>query len=157
MFNSIGWGEIMLLLLVALFIFGPDRLPAMAKDAAGALQKVRGFVTGARAQLREELGDEFADIDLRSLNPREFVKRQLLDDDPPPLLKRSNGSRPTRVDTAKSAALEGAAAAESERGDSVGPVAVDVTKPVSARMAQPPGDADPVRLIEPASSYDDVT
>lgn len=118
MFSSIGWGEIMVLLIVALFIFGPDRLPSIARDAAGAMQKVRGFVTGARAQIREELGDEFADIDLRSLNPREFVRRQLLEDDPPPLVKRSNG-RPRStgaVSTAKT-------------------TPVSTTKPTSARMA----------------------
>lgn len=122
MFSSIGWGEIMVLLIVALFIFGPDRLPSIARDAAGAMQKVRGFVTGARAQIREELGDEFADIDLRSLNPREFVRRQLLDDDPPPLVKRSNGQpRPARTP-------------------------VSTTKPPTARMAEPP-----VRPADPAA------
>ena len=93
MFSSIGWGEIMVLLIGALFIFGPDRLPSIAKDAADALKKVRTFVSGAREQIREEFGDEFADLDLGSLNPREFVRRQLLDDDPPPLIRRSNGVR----------------------------------------------------------------
>lgn len=102
MFSSLGWGEIIVLLIVALFIFGPDRLPGIARDASGALKKVRGFVTGAKAQIREELGDEFADLDLGSLNPREFVRRQLLDDDPPPLVKRSNGSsRSGRLNTTK--------------------------------------------------------
>lgn len=133
MFNSIGWGEIMLLLIVALFIFGPDRLPSMAKEAAGAMQKVRGFVTGARAQIREELGEEFADIDLRSLNPREFVRRQLLDDDPPPLVTRSNGTaRGTgaRVDTSKPG----------------GNGRVSTSKPATARM----GESSP----HPATSPD---
>jgi len=104
-FSSIGWGEIVLLFLVALFIFGPDRLPTMAKEAAGALQKMRGFVTGARAQIKDELGEDFADLDLRSLNPREFVRRQLLDDDPVPMIKRSNGNgrAASTVNTTKSA------------------------------------------------------
>ncbi|MBA2389872.1 MAG: twin-arginine translocase TatA/TatE family subunit [Geodermatophilaceae bacterium] len=104
MFSSLGWGEIVLLLIVALFVFGPDRLPGIAKDASGALKKVRGFVTGAREQIRDELGDDFADLDLGSLNPREFVRRQLLDDDPPPLTKRSNGAARSgsgRVSTTK--------------------------------------------------------
>ncbi|MBA2553766.1 MAG: Sec-independent protein translocase subunit TatB [Geodermatophilaceae bacterium] len=114
MFSSLGWGEIMVLLVVALFIFGPDRLPSIARDASGALKKVRGFVTGAKAQIREELGDDFADLDLGSLNPREFVRRQLLDDDPPTLLKRSNGS------------------SSRAGGSRVG------TKPTSARMAEKP-------------------
>lgn len=104
MFSSLGWGEIIVLLVVALFIFGPERLPSIARDASGALKQVRGFITGAKAQIRDELGDDFADLDLGSLNPREFVRRQLLDDDPPPLVKRSNGSSRSngaRVNTTK--------------------------------------------------------
>lgn len=97
MFSSVGMGEILMLLLVALFIFGPDRLPGIAKDAAGAMKKVREMVTGARTQISEELGEDFKDLRLTTLNPREFVRRQLLDEDPEPLIRRSksNGARST--------------------------------------------------------------
>ncbi|WP_242418185.1 twin-arginine translocase TatA/TatE family subunit, partial [Frankia sp. CpI1-P] len=27
MFNGVGWGEVVVLLLIGLFVFGPDRLP----------------------------------------------------------------------------------------------------------------------------------
>lgn len=85
MFNSVGWGEIALLALLALFVFGPERLPGLAKDAAKALKTVRQTAQGARNQLKSELGPEFGDIDLDSLNPRTFVRKHLfedLDDDP---------------------------------------------------------------------------
>ncbi|CAN5380290.1 hypothetical protein BH20ACT5_BH20ACT5_16980 [soil metagenome] len=95
MFSSLGWAEILMLLLVALFIFGPDRLPGIAQDAAGALKKVREFVTGAREQIGAELGEDFKDLRLTTLNPREFVRRQLLDDDPEPLIKRSRSNGAT--------------------------------------------------------------
>ena len=51
MFDSIGWGEIVVLALAALFIFGPDRLPDLAKDAAAGLKKVRTAITGVRARM----------------------------------------------------------------------------------------------------------
>ena len=147
MFSSIGWGEIVLLFLVALFIFGPDRLPTMAKEAAGALQKMRGFVTGARAQIKDELGEDFADLDLRSLNPREFVRRQLLDDDPVPMVKRSNGNG--RVNTSKSATARMGESAGRAADRAAGPVAVDRSAgPESTTGAPtvvhqpPPYDAD---------------
>ena len=50
MFDSIGWGEIIVLGLAALFIFGPERLPSLAKDAAQGLKRVREAVTGVRGE-----------------------------------------------------------------------------------------------------------
>jgi sec-independent protein translocase protein TatB len=92
-FDSIGWGEIVVLGLAALFIFGPERLPHMAKDAAAGLKKARQALTGVRSQVDETLGDDFAhlrDIDLRQYHPRTFIRTQLLGDDEP--LVRRNGA-----------------------------------------------------------------
>ena len=69
------------LLVVALLIFGPDKLPAVAKDAAQMLRTVRGLAKDARSQLKTELGPEFTDFDLDSLNPRSFVRKNLFDED----------------------------------------------------------------------------
>ena len=84
MFDSIGWGEIVVLALAALFIFGPERLPTLAKDAASGLKRVRGALTGVRAQVDESLGDEFAslrDLDLRKYHPKTIIRTQLFGDD----------------------------------------------------------------------------
>ena len=86
MFDSIGWGEIIVLALAALFIFGPERLPDLAKDAAAGLKKVRSAITGVRAQVNETLGDdlpELRDLDLRKYHPRTFIRSQLFEDDEP--------------------------------------------------------------------------
>lgn len=82
MFNSLGWGEVALLIVVALLIFGPDRLPSLARDAARMLRQVREMAQGARSQLKTELGPEFADLDLDTLNPRRFVRKHLFEDEP---------------------------------------------------------------------------
>lgn len=79
MFNSIGWGEILLLAGIALIVFGPERLPNVAKDAARLLKGARQMAQGARTQLKDELGPEFGDIDLDSLNPKTFVRKHLLE------------------------------------------------------------------------------
>jgi sec-independent protein translocase protein TatB len=83
-FDSIGWGEIIVLALAALFIFGPERLPNLAKDAATGLKKVRTAITGVRQQMHESMGDDLADLrdlDLRKYHPKTFIRSQLLGDD----------------------------------------------------------------------------
>jgi sec-independent protein translocase protein TatB len=94
-FDSIGWGEIVVLALAALFIFGPERLPHLARDAAAGLRKVREAITGVRAQVDESLGDELAglrDLDLRKYHPRTFIRAQLFDDDAPPVRSGDAGT-----------------------------------------------------------------
>ncbi|MEJ7707840.1 MAG: sec-independent translocase [Nocardioidaceae bacterium] len=80
MFNEIGWGEILVLLVAAIFIFGPDRLPDVARQAGRMVRTVRQMATNARTQLADELGPEFADLDLRDLNPKALVQKHLFDD-----------------------------------------------------------------------------
>jgi sec-independent protein translocase protein TatB len=92
-FGSLGWPEMLTLLVVALLIFGPDKLPSVAKDAAQMLRTVRNLAKDARSQLKTELGPEFTDFDLDSLNPRSFVRKNLFDDDDE---QPSNGQRPQR-------------------------------------------------------------
>ncbi len=118
MFDSIGLGEIMVLLLGALFIFGPDRLPGLARDAAGALKRLRQTVTGARGQIHEQLGPEFdhlRDVDLRSLNPKTFIRKHLMEEDEGPTIHRRSGSSARtsteRVQTSAAAATSPAASA----------------------------------------------
>ena len=84
------------LLVVALLIFGPDKLPAVAKDAAQMLRTVRNMAKDARSQIKTELGPEFSDFDLDSLNPRSFVQKNLFgdDDDEDTGLNKGTGQRP---------------------------------------------------------------
>jgi sec-independent protein translocase protein TatB len=81
MFGQLGWGEILVILLVGLFVFGPERLPGVAKDAGKMLRQLRSMANGVRDDIRSELGPEVADLDLASLNPRTFVAKHLLGDD----------------------------------------------------------------------------
>ena len=81
MFNQLGWPELAVLLLLALFVFGPERLPGLAADAGKALRQARGYLKGMTADLKSELGPEVGDLDLASLHPREFVKKHLFEDD----------------------------------------------------------------------------
>ena len=81
MFDSLGWSEISVLVVLGLFVFGPERLPGMAAEAGRALRRVRLYAKGLTDDLKAELGPEVGDLDLASLNPKAFVRRHLLEDD----------------------------------------------------------------------------
>ena len=81
MFDHLGWGEIAVLLVLALFVFGPERLPTLAAEAGRGLRKVRLYMKSMTDDLKTELGPELGDVDLASLNPRTFVAKHLLADD----------------------------------------------------------------------------
>lgn len=97
MFN-IGPMELAVLALVGVIVLGPERLPGLVRDATRLLRQLRDMATGARTQLKNELGPEFADVgldslrELRSLNPRTAISRALLGDDDDVSLAQSNGN-----------------------------------------------------------------
>lgn len=81
MFN-IGPMELLVLAVVGLIVLGPDRLPNLARDAARMIRTLRDLATGARTQLRDELGPELAELqELRNLNPRTALQRAILGDE----------------------------------------------------------------------------
>jgi sec-independent protein translocase protein TatB len=84
MFNNLGWQEILILAVLGLIIFGPDRLPKAVADLGKTLRQLRTMARGAAEDLRTELGPELADMDLRSLHPRRFVEDALFGDDDAP-------------------------------------------------------------------------
>ncbi len=85
MFGQLGVGEMMLLVIVGLFVFGPERLPTIARDAARMFKQFRDQARTMRDDLQAELGPELADLDLKSLNPKTLVEKHLFgeDDDEP--------------------------------------------------------------------------
>jgi sec-independent protein translocase protein TatB len=81
-FDHLGWGEISVLLVLGLFVFGPERLPGMAAEAGRAMRRFRTYAKGLTDDLKTELGPEIGDLDLRSLHPKTFVQKHLFEDDP---------------------------------------------------------------------------
>jgi sec-independent protein translocase protein TatB len=76
----VGFGEVMVIAVIALFVVGPERLPKLAADAGRMLRQFRSMARNATSSVRDELGPEFADVKFEDLNPRTFVRRHLLDD-----------------------------------------------------------------------------
>lgn len=89
MFGNIGWGEFMVLLVAALVILGPERLPGAVTWVTKTMRQVKEYASGASQQLKDELGPEFDDLrkpladlnELRGMTPRAVITKHLLDGD----------------------------------------------------------------------------
>ncbi len=105
---DIGLGEIIVIVVIALLVFGPDRLPKVAADAARLLRQVRVMAASARKDLVDAAGleddGEMAQTvrDLRDLDPRRAMQGVLADD--PAATGPASAERPGPVAPRASAA-----------------------------------------------------
>ena len=98
---GMGVPEIGLIMVLALLLFGPEKLPEIAKQAAGFIRTVRQMADNAKNDLGREMGQDFSDLNLKDLDPREIVRRNFLDEPDtagagltPPGLKETRILRP---------------------------------------------------------------
>jgi sec-independent protein translocase protein TatB len=112
---GINGGELLVLLVVAALVIGPERLPGYAEQLGQWVRKGRAFIRDAKARVDEELGDEVGDVDWSALDPRKYdprriVRDALLEDDPIRPVS-TPATRPVTGAGAARAATGGAAAA----------------------------------------------
>ncbi|GAB2508168.1 Sec-independent protein translocase protein TatB [Corynebacterium atrinae] len=89
MFESIGWLEIFTLLVVALIVVGPERLPGLIEDIRAAIFAARRAINNAKKELNGELGSEFEELrkpfeqvaSYTRLGPRAAITKALFDGD----------------------------------------------------------------------------
>ncbi|WP_251153256.1 twin-arginine translocase TatA/TatE family subunit [Cellulosimicrobium sp. Marseille-Q4280] len=86
---GINGAEFVVLLVVAVIIIGPERLPRYAEQLGGFVRSARGYVRDAKARVDAEIGEEIGDVDWSKLDPRQYdprriVREALLDDEPAP-------------------------------------------------------------------------
>ena len=76
---GIGLPELLVIIVVAVIVFGPDRLPEFARQAGRLVRQVRQFTNSARDDIRNELGPEFADFEISDLDPRRAMRKYIQD------------------------------------------------------------------------------
>ena len=97
---GINGGEAIIILVVAILVIGPERLPKYAEQLAGLVKRARVLMADAKEKVSEELGPEITDVDWAQLDPRRYdprriVRDALLDDTPVTPTKPSKPARPT--------------------------------------------------------------
>lgn len=72
--------EFLLIVLIALAVLGPERLPEYAGKLARAVKSLRRYAEGARAQLKDQMGPEFEQVDWAAYDPRTYDPRRIVRD-----------------------------------------------------------------------------
>jgi sec-independent protein translocase protein TatB len=76
-FDINGW-EFVILVVAALLVIGPDRMPEYSAKLAKLVRQVRGMADSAKVQLREQMGPDFDDVDWKSYDPRQYDPRRIV-------------------------------------------------------------------------------
>lgn len=95
MFN-INAPEFLVILVIALVVIGPQRLPEYAETLGRWVRQVRDMATSARENVRSELGPEFDDVDWAKFDPRQYDPRRIVREallDPTPAASDSGNDR----------------------------------------------------------------
>ncbi len=76
---GIGLPEFFVIAVVGMLVFGPDRLPDFARQAGRMVRQLRHLSQQARDDIRAELGPDYADFELRDLDPRRAIRKHMLE------------------------------------------------------------------------------
>ncbi|WP_307781313.1 twin-arginine translocase TatA/TatE family subunit [Agilicoccus flavus] len=130
---GINFWEAVIIIVVALVVIGPERLPHYAARLRTGVRELRRMATGAKEQLREQMGPEFDDIDWKAYDPRQYDPRRIVrealleDDEDEPRTDGGTGEpESTRTGGATAAAAPSVVTAERRRPRAV---AYDPTAP----------------------------
>ncbi len=77
MLFGIEAADLLLIAVLAVVMFGPEKIPEFSRKIARVVVGLRELANNAQTQLKEELGPEYADLELADLNPKSFVKKHL--------------------------------------------------------------------------------
>lgn len=126
---DINGGEFLVILLIAVIVIGPTRLPHYAEQLGRLTRQARRYLTEARERVGEELGEDVQDIDWEALDPRRYDPRRIVRDalrdaDPATAAPRAGTVGPAvSASTCRTSATVGAAAASTTPADVPAPPA----------------------------------
>ena len=78
MFGGLTIDKFIVILVIAVFLLGPERIPHYAAQLGRLVRSIRNMADGAKERLREEMGPDFDDVDWKKLDPRQYDPRRII-------------------------------------------------------------------------------
>lgn len=75
---DIGLDKLLVVLVIALFLVGPEKLPRYAEGFAKLLKRGAEIARGAKDRVTAEMGPEFTEADWQKLDPRQYDPRRII-------------------------------------------------------------------------------
>jgi len=72
--------KLLLIGVIAIFLIGPDRLPAYSAQFARLIRSLRDMARGAKDRMKEELSPDFDELEWKKLDPRQYDPRRIIRD-----------------------------------------------------------------------------
>lgn len=77
---GINGAELIVLIVLAVLVLGPEKLPDYARKLTGLIRSLRQMAEGAKTQFKEETGTDFDEIDWKKYDPRQYDPRRIIRD-----------------------------------------------------------------------------
>lgn len=78
--GGLTFDKLAIVLVIALIILGPERLPYYAQKLGELVKSVKRMTDGAKERVKTEMGDEFDEVDWKQLDPRQYDPRRIIRD-----------------------------------------------------------------------------
>jgi sec-independent protein translocase protein TatB len=135
--------------VIAVFLIGPQRMPAYAAKLAQFVRSARGMMDNAKSRMGQELGPDFEDIDWKKLDPRQYDPRRIIRT---ALLDEVTGA-PIVDEAAAETAGRAADGLSGQAGEAAGQATEPATVSVAPKTAVERGAAAGIYPVEsPASA-----
>lgn len=77
---DINGGEFIIILVVAVLVIGPERLPKYAEQLGQLARRAKALLQETKSRVDDELGDDIKDVDWAALDPRKYDPRRIVRD-----------------------------------------------------------------------------
>jgi sec-independent protein translocase protein TatB len=150
LFSSIGWGEVLVVVIVGIIVIGPERLPRLITDVRAMIKAARDAVATARKELDDEFGDDFDEFrkplsqlnNVRQMGAKGLITKTLLDGDDSFLTDLEASAR----------SVSDAARGRGSDGDQSGTAARTTSQPSQPERSAPSADVPVDPGTTPAGS-----
>jgi len=110
--GGLTFEKLAIILVVALIVLGPERLPIYAQKLGELVKNIKRMTEGAKDRVKEEMGDEFDEVDWKQLDPRQYdprtiIRNALIEEERSPEARRARAVAASRMRQQQREATDG--------------------------------------------------